>query len=138
MPRPVLHPSISVEAFESYYWYKEELLDFAKVLGISRNGGKFELADCISSYLRGEELEKSQVHVQSDFDWSSEVITTDTIITDSYKNNQNVREFFVSQVGRKFAFSIDLMKYMKFNVGKTMGGCSARVVSFAGRQEGWL
>ncbi|MGJ8528243.1 DUF6434 domain-containing protein [Maritalea sp.] len=58
---------------------------------------------------------------KSNFDWHSEHLTPDTIITDSYKTSQNVRRFFTQQLGNDFKFTIASMTWMKENVGKTLG-----------------
>lgn len=118
MARPILDPSLDAETFDSYYWYRSELQIFAKLLGLSRAGGKFEIHDRISHYLRtGEKLEPVKQKPTSKFDWAKERLTHDTVITDSYKNSQNVRGFFESEVGSSFSFSIDLMNFMKDNQG---------------------
>ena len=44
----------------------------------------------------------------------------ETVITDSYKNTQNVRRFFQQHCGEKFHFSIPFMGFMKNNCGKTL------------------
>ena len=52
MPRPTLAVDIDPEIFDSYYWYRSELEAFAKLLGLSRAGGKFDIHDRISEFLR--------------------------------------------------------------------------------------
>lgn len=132
MARPELHSNIDPEVFDSYYWYRSELEDFAKTLGLSKAGGKFEIHDRISHFLRtGEKLKPQCIQPTSTFNWAQEPLSVDTIITDSYKSNANVRAFFESYVGTSFAFSIDLMAFMKDNIGATLGDA---IVYYKARQ----
>ncbi len=59
------------------------------------------------------------------FDWHSEEISTRTRIDSAYKNTQNVRRFFRSECGDHFKFDRSFMRWMKDNVGKTMGDAVA-------------
>jgi dTDP-glucose pyrophosphorylase len=121
MARPKLISRIDPEVFDSFYWYKDELQQFAKELGVSTSGGKFEIHDRISHYLRtGEKLKQKTVKPTSDFDWNKEILSPQTLITDNYKNNQNVRAFFEEHIGKGFSFNIDFMNYMKDSVGLTL------------------
>ena len=121
MARPELNTSIDAETFDSYYWYRQELQTLARELGISSAGGKFDIHDRISHYLRtGEALKPVRVKPTSDFDWATEPLSSDTVITDSYKSTENVRRFFKSRVGESFKFSIDLMNFIKDNQGATL------------------
>jgi hypothetical protein len=43
-----------------------------------------------------------------------------TIITDSYTNGPNTRQFFKEHCGERFHFSIPFMDFMKNNCGKTL------------------
>ena len=104
-----------------WYWLKSELVDHARELKLNTTGGKFEILDRIAHFLdTGERLRPARKRVTSKFDWHSEVLTPDTIITDSYKNTQNVRRFFKSQIGEGFKFSINTMEWMTANTGKTL------------------
>ncbi|BAY85917.1 hypothetical protein NIES267_54230 [Calothrix parasitica NIES-267] len=127
MERPKLKNISSAEEFKNWYWLKEELIAYCREVGIKTTGGKFEIAERIVNYLNTGETQINQAQNKSiqkpasNFDWKNEPLTADTVITDNYKNNSNVRQFFLQQVGAKFSFSIDLMQWMKDNVGKTLG-----------------
>ena len=121
MTRPELHTGIDADTFDSYYWYRNELQSLAKALGLSGEGGKFDIHDRISHYLRtGEKLKPERVKATSDYNWTTEQLSESTIITDSYKNTENVRKFFKQQIGASFKFNIDLMNFMKDNQGATL------------------
>lgn len=65
--------------------------------------------------------DKKQFKGIGNFDWHSALLTKDTIITDDYKNSQNVRRFFVAALGSEFKFSVKFMAWLKSNSGKTLG-----------------
>ncbi len=110
------------ETFDSYYWYLSELQDIARELGLSSSGGKFAIHDRISHYLRtGEILAEKAKKTDSKFDWTNETLYPTTVITDNYRNNPNVRRFFVKHLGPGFRFSITFMKWMKAHIGYTLG-----------------
>jgi len=65
-------------------------------------------------------------------DWHSAELTPETVITESYKNTQNVRRFFRAYAGADFKFNVGFMAWMKANVGKTLG--EAVLVYLDGRE----
>jgi Domain of unknown function (DUF6434)/SAP domain-containing new25 len=119
MKKPLLNKRIREADFKKYYWLKEELLHFCRNNRIGSTGTKYELAERIVYYLKTGKISPQTVTAKktSSFDWHSKPLSPETIITDSYKNTQNVRRFFVLQVGTKFHFSIPLMAFMKKSVG---------------------
>lgn len=121
--RPALNKDISIDDFNDFYWLKKELIDFCKTVGIATSGGKFEIADRIRHYIStGRTIEKVRKNhkIKSKFNWGKEKLTRKTLITDNYKNGENVRNFFVQQIGSHFSFNIIFMKWMKENVGKSL------------------
>ncbi len=119
--RPPLNKQISVKDFKDFYWLKEELLTFCRSEGLPLKGSKIELANAIVLYLEtGKKSKNIVIKTTSSFDWAKEVLTLDTIITDNYKNAENVRAFFVTQLGKGFKFNVQFMNWMKANVGATL------------------
>ncbi|MEO0648661.1 MAG: DUF6434 domain-containing protein [Cyanobacteria bacterium J06650_10] len=136
----------SAEEFARWYWLKAELVDFCREKKLKVSGNKQILKQRIKAFLQtGEKAAESEVsyspsrsqssHGSSDrsnsrsgpkssskskFDWKNATLTRQTKITDSYKNNRNVRQFMESQTGRPFRFSIAFMQWMKENEGKTL------------------
>jgi hypothetical protein len=70
-------------------------------------GGKWELADRIVIYLQTGEIVKNvnKQKCSSNFDWNKSTITLDTIITENYKNTENVRAFMTKEIGSHFSNS---------------------------------
>jgi len=123
MNRPTLDKNISLLDFKEFYWLKEELVNFCKQVGIKTTGSKIELTEKIEKYLlTGKVVSFSQKtnSKQSNFDWNNEKLTRQTIITDNYKNSENVRSFFIKEIGETFSFNVLFMSWLKENVGKTL------------------
>ncbi|MDR0927990.1 MAG: SAP domain-containing protein [Ignavibacteria bacterium] len=121
MQRPILNDQISVDEFKDYYWLKEELVRFCKSIGIATIGGKIEISNRIIRYLHtGEIVKPTAQHRTSHFDWNNATLTLDTIITDNYRNTENVRAFMKKEIGEYFKFTQQLIQWTKCNIGKTL------------------
>lgn len=123
MERPPLTPQVSLQDFRDFYWLKEELVVFCRAQALSSRGGKLEIAKRIEQFLGKEKISPEIIKnkkLVSSFDWNVEELSLETIITDSYKNTEQVRRFFEQQLGRKFHFSVPFMNWMKKNVGSTL------------------
>ena len=122
MNRPILDTSITLDNFKNYYWLKEELTAFCKMVGINSMGSKIELTNKITEYLETGIITNiyAKTPAKSKFDWNNETLTLETIITDNYKNTENVRSFMKQQIGNHFRFDTEFMNWMKTNAGKTL------------------
>jgi len=121
--KPELNPNISVQDFIDFYWLKKELTTFCKSQGIDISGGKIEIKQRIIQFLETGKITKKKASISksfSKFDWNKEELFPHTIITDNYKNTENVRTFFKKQIGEYFHFSVDFMNWMKTNEGKLL------------------
>lgn len=121
--------NVSPADFKSRYWLKKELITFCREKGINTSGGKIEIAHRILAFLEKGEVIKKPISqgkpIQSKFDWKNSSLTTSTIITDSYKNTEQVRKFFKSHIGEHFHFNTYFMQWMKENVGLTLHDAAA-------------
>lgn len=138
MRPPIQHISTASE-FRNWYWLKAELIDYCKVLGIPYSGNKAELTDRIATAIETDDLyqiskPKRQKSI-SKFNWKTEELTLDTIITDNYSNSQNMRHFMQKYADPKFKFYIDFMTWMKENVGKTLRDAIAAHQTFELRKK---
>ena len=123
MERPSLNKYISLTDFKEFYWLKEELVDFCKSMGISTSGSKIELSNKIEQYLvtgKNSSNYKNVSTTKSKFDWNNERLSKLTVITNNYKNTENVRLFFKTELGSNFSFDVKFMNWMKKNEGKTL------------------
>lgn len=124
MERPLLDKTISVQDFNDFYWRKEELFAFCRQAGIGTSGGKMALAERIRHFLSAGTVPAVAIPKkekrQPAFDWHTQPLSGSTVITDSYKNTQNVRAFFTQAIGKRFSFNVPFMNWMKENRGKTL------------------
>lgn len=120
--RPEIADCADAEEFRRWYYLKAELQAYARAQGLKTSGGKFQITDRIAYFLEHGEapVEALKVKPTSGFDWHSAELTPETVITDSYKNTQNVRRFMKEAVGPGFTFSIALMDWAKANQGRTL------------------
>jgi len=120
--RPPLNTHISPKDFREFYWLKKELMAFCKQEGLRTSGSKTEITERIIHFL---ETGKKETYVStskpsSTFDWQQEALSLETVITDNYKNTENVRNFFEQELGKGFKFNVKFMNWMKSHVGKTL------------------
>lgn len=120
--RPKLSKIISINDFKDFYWLKEELVDFCRRENLVTTGGKIEITRRIEEFLlSGKRIGSfKKQKAKSTFDWTKEVLSLNTIITDSYKNSVNVRAFFIENIGEHFKFNVRFMNWMKISCGKTL------------------
>lgn len=121
--RPELTKHLSAKDFKDFYWYKEELVNFCRTENLDKKGGKIELAKRIEYYLTTGKRKrpiKKLPRTSSTFDWNKETLSLETIITDNYKNTENIRTFFRKQIGPTFKFNVRFMNWMKTSNGKTL------------------
>jgi len=121
--RPDIATLTDSSELRRWYWKKTELATEARRLGLKCTGAKFAILERICHFLdTGEHQAPDDVHlkVTSSFDWHSGKLTPDTIITDNYKNTQNVRRFFRAHLDPGFKFNISFMDWLKQNIGSTL------------------
>ncbi len=111
-----------------WHWLRPELQAQARTCGLRHTGGKFTILDRLAHYLDtgettwpGDQSEATGTKT----DWHSADLTAETVITDSYKNTQNVRRFFRAHAGSDFRFDISFMNWMRTNKGSTLGDAVA-------------
>ena len=97
----------SFEEFNLYYWYREELAQICKSLGLEYRGTKQELNDIIHQYFLGNNIEK---RVSNKTKNQVEVITLETpLLYCGFSFNQKFRDYFSAVTGiSPFKFSADM------------------------------
>ena len=82
----------SFEEFNRYYWYRKELSQICKSLGLEYRGTKQELNHIIEQYFKGYRIEKSVRKVNKK---QAEAITLNTSLLEcGFSFNQKFREYF--------------------------------------------
>ncbi|MEO0497889.1 MAG: DUF6434 domain-containing protein [Pseudomonadota bacterium] len=138
--RPDIASITTGKELRRWYWLKAELEAQAKAVGLSYAGRKFDILDRLAHFLDTGERQaagagKANPKSKSSFDWHSEPLTPETIITDSYKNSQNVRRFFRSQIGDGFKFNIEFMAWMRTNIGQTLADACVEYTAMREREK---
>ncbi|QUJ77359.1 hypothetical protein KDD17_04985 [Sulfitobacter albidus] len=119
--RPDIHEVTTGAELRRWYWLRAELADALRDRGLPVSGNKHVLLDRLATFLdTGDVLRPKPRAQRSDFDWHSAPLDPTTVITDSYRNTQNVRRFFRDHAGAGFKFNIAFMTWMRENTGRTL------------------
>ena len=105
--RPDFSNIKSFEEFNRYYWYREELSQICKSLGLEYRGTKQELNHIIEQYFKGNRIEKSVRKVNKK---QAEATTLNTPLLEcGFSFNQKFREYFSVATGvEPFKFNADM------------------------------
>ena len=105
--RPEFDKITSFDEFNKYYWYRDELLQICKSLGLEYRGTKQELNDIIEQYFKGNLIKKSSVKRKKR---RVEVVTLDTPLLEcGFSFNERFREYFSTLTGvSPFKFNADM------------------------------
>ena len=95
--RPSFKDIESFEEFNKYYWYREELSQICKSLGLEYRCTKKELNYIIEQYFKGNRIEKSTRKVNKKH---AEVTSLNTRLLEcGFSFNQKFRDYFSAVTG---------------------------------------
>ena len=105
--RPEFDKITSFDEFNKYYWYREELSQICKSLGLEYRGTKQELNYIIEQYFKGNLIKKSLIKITKK---QVENITLDTPLLEcGFSFNAKFREYFSTLTGiSPFKFTADM------------------------------
>ena len=105
--RPEFDKIASFDEFNKYYWYRDELSQICKSLGLEYRGTKQELNDIIEQYFKGKLIKKSSIKRKKK---QVEAISLDTPLFEcGFSFNTNFREYFSTLTGvSPFKFTADM------------------------------
>ena len=105
--RPSFKNIKSFEEFNKYYWYREELSQICKSLGLEYRCTKKELNYIIEQYFKGNKVEK---YLSKGKKSQSEDITLETpLLNCGFSFNQKFRDYFSALTGvSPFKFNADM------------------------------
>ena len=90
--RPEFDKIVSFDEFNKYYWYRDELSQICKTLGLEYRGTKQELNYIIEQYFKGDLIKKSSIKNEKK---QVETITLDTPLLEcGFSFNTHFREYF--------------------------------------------
>ena len=108
--RPDFKDIKSFEEFNKYYWYREELSQICKSLGLEYRGTKQELNHVIEQYFAGNRGEGGKTISKSFKNNQDDIITLDTSLVEcGFSLNSKFREYFsrLTEVS-PFKFTADM------------------------------
>jgi hypothetical protein len=117
---PQLRLGMRVQDFDECYWMKEDLINFARELGLRTDGYKPEVMARIRRRLLGLAPLKDTRSRETGPRDSDKPLTRDTPVV-NYKNDERTREFFKRQIGPEFHFTYHVNQYRLKNPGLTYG-----------------
>ena len=96
MKRPEFTKDMTVTEFNSYYWYRKDLIDICKRLGLDNDGSKSELEERLKDYLNGVETESKRKKLNiKRLNKNMDRISLDMkIIEGGFRFNNEARTFF--------------------------------------------
>lgn len=115
--RPALGPQLSAREFLRWYWLKDELMVFARELGLRAMGGKELLASRIAARLDGREFVEPSAPARSDGSQLSGQLTAETVIPRGQRCSQVVRAWLAAQLGAGFHFDAKMRAFFAASDG---------------------
>ena len=105
--RPEFDKIVSFDEFNKYYWYREEISQICRSLGLEYRGTKQELNHIIEQYFKGNLIKKSSI---KNIKKQVENITLDTPLLEcGFSFNAKFREYFSTLTGiSPFKFTADM------------------------------
>ena len=105
--RPEFDKITSFDEFNKYYWYREEISQICRSLGLEYRGTKQELNYIIEQYFKGNLIKKSSI---KNIKKQVENITLDTPLLEcGFSFNAKFREYFSTLTGiSPFKFTADM------------------------------
>lgn len=116
--RPILNKQLDGTTFCSFYWLKEELVEFCRKNDLPTSGGKLELTERIAHFLDTGEIllpgtkEKKKTTLPA-------IMTENSLIEPDFVCTEKHRAFFKEHIGKSFSFNVPFQKWLKSNAGKT-------------------
>lgn len=138
--RPNITSITSGAELKRWYWLKAELVGYCRLIQLPYSGSKAAITERIAEWIDTGVVKQAKPKTRaSSFNWATAELTLDTIITDSYTNGPNARQFFKQQLGDTFRFNIAFMNWMKENCGKTLADAveTYKTIQAARKQSGY-
>lgn len=106
--RPDFTTMKTYQEFSHYYWYRTELADICKQLGLEYLGIKTELEEEIKQYFAGNVVQK-KVPLKTKKKQGIELTLATPLLSCDFAFNTRFREFFAQQTGvSSFKFTADM------------------------------
>lgn len=120
--RPPLALALPAAEFTRWYWRKDELVDFARTLGIATSGAKELLAQRIAATLDGSEFIEPTPGRRNGGRQLGGDLTEATMIPPGQRCSQVLRAWFVKHAGPQFHFDAAMREFIGSADGTTTLG----------------
>ncbi|MBQ2098879.1 MAG: SAP domain-containing protein, partial [Bacteroidales bacterium] len=116
-PMPTSRPPFSeiktYQEFSKYYWYRDELIQICRELGLPSSGMKIELNRNIQAYFNGETVEE-KLKVKTSKSVVTNISLSTKLLECGFTFGPKFREFFAEQTGIKnFKYNTDMVATVK-------------------------
>lgn len=116
MERQELNKGMDIAVFRSFYYLKEELIDFCRSNGLPTSGKKMENADRIAIFLESGVIIKQESKGKKTTVIME--ITPETKIEANHVCSQRHRAFFKNAIGKSFSFNTTFQNWLKEHTGE--------------------
>jgi hypothetical protein len=120
--RPGLTPRLPVSDFRDFYWLKEELAAFCRQNGLPIGGSKVELAARVEQFLTDRTIlpDPGRVKSRKAGAMMPDILTRAPLIGPNWRCTEQLRAFFVDQIGPGFHFNGIMRDLIQNGAGKTL------------------
>lgn len=115
--RPELDRQLTGNTFRSYYYLKEELVNFCRLNELPASGSKIEITERIAYYLDTGKVLPASIKTKATTNVDN--ISEQTKIESNFVCSEKHRAFFKEKIGKGFYFNVIFQKWLKNNAGKT-------------------
>ena len=111
--RPPFSEIKTYQEFSKYYWYRDELIQICRELGLPSSGMKLELNRNIQAYFNGETIEEI-LKVKTSKSVVTNISLSTKLLECGFTFGPKFREFFAEQTGIKnFKYNADMVATVK-------------------------
>ena len=111
--RPPFSEIKTYQEFSKYYWYRDELIQICRELGLPSSGMKLELNRNIQAYFNGEPIEE-KLKVKTSKSVVTNVSLSTKLLECGFTFGPKFRDFFAEQTGIKnFKYNADMVATVK-------------------------
>jgi hypothetical protein len=111
--RPPFSEIKTYQEFAKYYWYRDELIQICRELGLPSSGMKIELNRNIQAYFNGEPI-KEKLKVKTSKSVVTNISLSTKLLQCGFTFGPKFREFFAEQTGIKnFKYNADMVATVK-------------------------
>ena len=111
--RPPFSEIKTYQEFSKYYWYRDELIQICRELGLPSSGMKLELNRNIQAYFNGEPI-KEKLKVKTSKSVVTNISLSTKLLECGFTFGPKFREFFAEQTGIKnFKYNADMVATVK-------------------------